>query len=253
MRLLCVETSSPHASVALFDSDLSVAIPIQSTGWERPDLRRSPMSFDSHSERLTVEVRHLLREAGWTVASVDAIAVGIGPGRFTGVRVGLTFAKTLGYVLGRPIHVADSLSILARPAVERHPRVISVVNAHRNMFYVAVYEARGGRGICVMEPSALSAPATLDLFDGTTVAVGDGHQILFNEPGSGARGFPMRDPAVVDFPLASTLGRMVLDNGGRTRKVDWNSVFPLYIRGSEAEEKLRAGLLKPVTRLEDST
>ena len=111
--LLAFDTASPQVSVALLDDDGDVVAELVSAETMR------------HGEQLAPLIEQVLAEAGVTRLDVTAVAVGAGPGPFTGLRVGLVTARTLGFVLDVPVYGVCSLDALALEAVEtgrRRPR-----------------------------------------------------------------------------------------------------------------------------------
>jgi tRNA threonylcarbamoyladenosine biosynthesis protein TsaB len=95
------------------------------------------------SERLPSLLLFLLRDAGVALRDVEAFAVGLGPGSFTGVRVGVTTAKTLAHALGRPLVGISSLDALAEPFVFlKNAGIVAVVPARRGVVVAGCY--RGG-------------------------------------------------------------------------------------------------------------
>jgi tRNA threonylcarbamoyl adenosine modification protein YeaZ len=142
-----------------------------------------------------------------------------GPGSFTGIRVGLNLARTLAFALDRPLASLDALTILAHKYLKPGERGVIALKAVRNHLYVGGF-ARHADRLEVTDP-----PRSLERVDprlsGTEVRI-EGET-------------PDFDP----HPRASDLLRASLDLPALTPFSDWDRAKPLYIRGSEAEEKLR--------------
>lgn len=113
----------------------------------------------AHAEQLLPLVQRVLAEAGASVADLTGIAVGVGPGPFTGLRVGVAAAQTLGEALGIPVRGACSLDVVAlewvaRPDAPRGEFAVAA-DARRKEVYWATYAADGSRvaGPFVTAPS----------------------------------------------------------------------------------------------------
>ncbi len=102
--ILCIETGTDVCSAALSENGVPVAV------------RESAEGRD-HARRLGRFVREVMSDRGIVPADLDAVAVGRGPGSYTGLRIGVSFAKGLCYGLGIPLLSADSLESLAAAAV----------------------------------------------------------------------------------------------------------------------------------------
>src|SRR5882762_3629872 len=92
-----------------------------------------------HAERLVPAIRYCCEQTGTTLDHVSAIAVGIGPGMFTGLRVGVTTAKALAQSLRIPLIPIPSLDLLAYPLRYAHRVVVATIDARRHELYWAMY------------------------------------------------------------------------------------------------------------------
>ena len=201
--LLAFDTATPQVTVALHDgSDVVVELASERTM--------------SHGEQLAPLIDRVLRDAGAERHDVTAVAVGAGPGPFTGLRVGLVTARTLGYALEIPVYAVCTLDVLAVEAVDTGvvtgPFVVAT-DARRKEVYFATYAETGERltGPVVDRPAALATDAP---------AVGEG-AVLY--PGD----FPTAvGPA---RPSAGWLARTVAEE--RAELLDPE---PLYLRRPDA-------------------
>ena len=125
MRLLALDTSTRYSSIALCSEDELYG----EYTWS---------STNNHSVELLEYTRHLLTKCQMTLQQLDAIAVAIGPGSFNGVRVALAAAKTLAFVLQKPLIGVSTLDIIA---IQQHARgpVCAVLEAGRSELYAACY------------------------------------------------------------------------------------------------------------------
>jgi tRNA threonylcarbamoyladenosine biosynthesis protein TsaB len=130
VKLLALDTSSLQASVALTDDERV--------------LERRERVVTTHSESLLVLVDECLRAAGLTVAGVDVIACGAGPGSFTGLRIGLATAKGLCYAAKKPLVMISSLAALALRGKADEPCVCAV-DAFKNEVYAARFDMHAGQ------------------------------------------------------------------------------------------------------------
>lgn len=125
--LLALDTSTPAVTVALHDRD-KVAVEVV-----RVDARR-------HTELVAPAIEEALADAGAQRSDLSRIVVGVGPGPFTGLRIGLVTARTLGAALGIPVDGVCSLDIVAA-AVEVDGPFVVVTDARRREVYWAAYDS----------------------------------------------------------------------------------------------------------------
>lgn len=152
--LLAIETASELAGVALADSSGPTA-----GAWLTGGRR--------HAEALAPSIVHVLEQAGASLADVDTVAVDVGPGLFTGLRVGIATAQGLAQGLGIPVLPVTSTSVLARQAYDAgwDGSVLSVVDARRNEVFCARYDGptREVRPPARYLPEALAAELSAEL------------------------------------------------------------------------------------------
>ena len=213
MKVLIVDTALGACSAGVFDDD-------------RPLAERFEPMAKGHQERLAGLVRDTMTEAGGGFARLDRIGVTVGPGSFTGLRVGLAFAQGLGAALDRPVvgvSTLDALAACASPA----GLVAAVIDARRGQVYARLFRD----GVALGEAEALSLETAADRI--RTAAAGGGPTLV----GSGAvllgETFPAVFADAVLMPLAAptpeALARMAV-------AVDPAVALPrpLYLRAPDA-------------------
>jgi tRNA threonylcarbamoyladenosine biosynthesis protein TsaB len=151
MNLLAIDTATEACSLAVATDDRVVS--------------RHVVAGRDQTAVLLPLFREVMAEAGLRVADLDAIACGVGPGSFAGVRIGVGFIKGLAFVRDVPIVPVTSLACLAHGAMRRTgaERALSCIDARMSEIYVGVYE-RGADGVlqvtgapCVCKPDAFAA------------------------------------------------------------------------------------------------
>jgi tRNA threonylcarbamoyladenosine biosynthesis protein TsaB len=205
MKVLGIETATDVCSAALVTGP-SVVV----EEWVE---RKS-----AHAERLLPMIEQLLRGAGLAAADLDVVAVSIGPGSFTGLRIGLSVAKGLVFATGaRMVAVPTLEALAARVTAETLPgeRVFALLDARREEVYCQLFDVAGGRAVACGEPR----DATLTQLP---ALAGDGPLLLTGE----ARGKAHAALAAAGRRIriaSSTLGR--------------NSAVPVAILGRERVQR----------------
>ncbi|HKI40203.1 MAG TPA: tRNA (adenosine(37)-N6)-threonylcarbamoyltransferase complex dimerization subunit type 1 TsaB [Mycobacterium sp.] len=176
---------------------LDTSTPAVTAGIVRvPDLallaERITVGARAHAERLTPNVLAALADAALTMADLDAVVVGCGPGPFTGLRAGMATAAAYGHALGIPVHGVCSLDAIG---VRTSGDTLVVTDARRR----EVYWARYRDGVRTAGP-AVNAPADVDPGTARAVAGSPEHAALFDLPRS--------EPA---YPTPAGLVRAVSD------------------------------------------
>ncbi len=202
-----MDTSTPAVTVALRDGERVLA---QAT---TVDPRR-------HTELLMPLVTSVLADAGAGRSDLTDIAVGVGPGPFTGLRVGLAAARTMGAVLGLPVHGVCGLDVVAYGAVAaRAPGGAFVVatDARRREVYWAAYDSSGCRTAGPQVGSAATVAAEVGA--------------VLPAAGAGARLYPDAFERALEpeYPAAADLAAVVVEKAAEILPPD-----PLYLRRPDA-------------------
>lgn len=225
MRTLAVETATLAGSAALLEDD-------QVIGQSLLDIALT------HSERLMAMVDRLLQDCGWDIAGVDALAVSIGPGSFTGLRVGVATVKGLALALGLPVAPVPTLDALAANLPFANAPVCPLLDARRGEVYLSLYRWHEDRMQRLWEYLALSPRAVAGRLEPPLIVVGDGVEAclpFLSHLGEGLRVAPASHTAP-SAAVVGQLGRRVLAAG---MAVAAESLEPLYLRPSEATLKAR--------------
>ena len=104
------------------------------------------------------------------------IAVSTGPGRFTGLRVGLSFAKTLSFIKDYPIYPMSSLKILAESQFHQEQPVLVLMNAFKNSMFTALYKKNNKKWDTLIPPCVLSPKQLNEKIETTCLCIGDGYE-----------------------------------------------------------------------------
>lgn len=193
---------------------------------------------NTHSQRLMPQIERLFDLAGVSKNEVEAVAVSIGPGSFTGLRIGLTTAKTLAYAWNKKIVGVPTLEALAFGCPSGDGWVSAILDAQKGRVYQALYQWR--HGILVEIGPVRIVPveqafAELAELPSPVMVVGESvHQYRELFAGTGSKVYPAPEHSVM--PRAATvalLGYLRWNQGLAVSPVELN---PLYIRRPEAEE-----------------
>jgi len=218
---LGIETSGLEGSIALCCGEecLSEAL-----------LEEAPRR---HAQTLVSQIGVLLREAGSSVRDLGAVAVSIGPGSFTGLRVGVVCAKTLAYVTGCRLAAVDTLRAIAANSPAGVDCVHVIADALRGDAYVATYRFCEGTWSTEQPPTIAAAQSWL-----AERAPGE----VISGPGLTAHAqFVPPDcrqlPAEAWTPRARVVAQLGLVQLERGDTADCATLVPFYLRRSAAEER----------------
>ncbi|MEK6554415.1 MAG: tRNA (adenosine(37)-N6)-threonylcarbamoyltransferase complex dimerization subunit type 1 TsaB, partial [Bdellovibrionota bacterium] len=170
-----------------------------------------------------------------------------GPGSFTGIRVAFNFIRTLAYSFEKPIYEMNSLLLLAAPALEKRQPVLCLQSAFRNLIYCAAYsisdEKLDSTIVEILPPAAIEIEQLknhiAEKVQLPILAVGLGYSLFKQDFDPELLKKFNRDPDLSDYPDAKNISVLLNHKSPLISKMHWSETLPLYIRASEAEEKLK--------------
>ncbi len=196
-----------------------------------------------HSERLLLAIDRLLTDSGTAVADLDAIAVSIGPGSFTGLRVGLATAKGLAMGGRKPLVTVPTLEAIASLFPYSNALIAPMLDARRQEVYWALFDTQAGRPDRLHPEAATSPEALLEAIghlDQPVLFVGEGAEkykalLLANRPEK-----TLFAPKALQFPSAASVAELGLARLQKGEVYPPEEVAPFYLRVSTAELNHRA-------------
>ncbi len=221
MHCLAIETSGFEGRVALWSDGTCIERALETSG------RR-------HAQSLIAEIDALIQSAGLTPAAIELVAVSLGPGSFTGLRVGVMAAKTLAYSLSIPVVGIETFALFAEQAPGEWGRVAVVGDAQRGDFFVSEADYTSDRRWKMLEPVRIvpAEPWLAQLSAGMHV-IGPGLTRILD---SGTAATLVREPWAT-VPSAAKLAELGVARFIQQGGDDPWSLAPIYLRPSAAEEQ----------------
>lgn len=220
MTTLAFDTATPAPSLAVVRDGNVVA-------------ERQIAAQVGAGRRVAEEIHGILVESSLTLDAVDCIVVGVGPGGFTGIRIGIATALGLGQACDIPVVGVSTLDILARGLADRHPDavIVPMIDARRSEVFTAAYRTTGGRLEEIAEARALPVADVADFLAPLTDPIVAGNGVMRVPDAAEIQGLHHdRDADTVRVAHAI---RVVDDGGARP-------VQPIYLRLPDAEVNRRA-------------
>ena len=225
MKLLAVDTSTRACSVAVVDQDRLAC-----------EITTGPAG--THSTHLLSLIRMALGLAEMELHGLDGLAVCVGPGSFTGVRIGVSTVKGLAFATAKPVAAVSSLEALAQPWLPWPHLICAMLDARKGEVYAARYRARDGHLEREGREAVLSIEEALCGIHEACLFVGDGAS-RYREP-IGVRLGPLAlfPAAGQDIIRASSVAALAQVQFARKEIEDLDRLVPRYVRHSDEELKL---------------
>jgi len=219
-KILAIETSSRVGSIALAEGDELLAV-------ER--FQRNPR----HVAELLPAIEKKTRELGWRANELEEVYVSAGPGSFTGLRIGITVAKTLAQACGARIVAVGSIEVIAANAPDEAVNVGVVLDAKRKQIFAGRFERKNGKLIntlpaCLIDPGQFVKESPRPL-----LLIGEG--IKYHQEALKGEGVSIADESL-GLPRAEMVHRIGREMAKKGEYAGAAELTPIYLRLPEAEE-----------------
>jgi tRNA threonylcarbamoyladenosine biosynthesis protein TsaB len=188
----------------------------------------------THASRLLQAVETLLSAAGLDLKGIDGFAAAIGPGSFTGLRIGVATVKGLALATGKPVCGFSSLAMLAMNMSGASYPVCPMFDARKKEVYAALYDCRG-LPVPIIEDCVVAPGEILERLDETTIFVGEGAMAYRDQIADRMGEKAIFAPFPLNLPRASCGAVLAGIAFAEGKGIPPSALLPRYIRPSEAE------------------
>lgn len=223
LNLLAIDTSAVSVSAAVFKNEFLLSEVYSNTKL-------------THSATLMPVIDDVLRHAQLDICDIDAFAVNVGPGSFTGIRIGVSAVKGLAFTNGSKCYPVSTLHSMAYNMLDNDCIVCACMDARCNQAYTALFSVKYGKVIRLIKDDAKPInmlKEELKSFENKIVLVGDGSELCFEELGD-LSNVSLASP-YLRFQRASSVALCALRE---VESVSPNFLVPTYLRLSQAEREL---------------
>lgn len=228
MKLLAIDTSTMLGGAAIMEDDNLIA--------------ETRMNVKiTHSERIMGEIDHIVKRSGLKIDDIDIFAIAIGPGSFTGLRVGLSVIKGLVYATGKRLVSVSTLHALAYAMPFSKYHICTLLDARKKEVYAGIFKWTDNGFIRMMDEQTIKIDNLLSIINESTIFSGEG-AMLYKEHIKAKLG----DKAIFAPPQnmvasPSSVAYLAMIKAKKEEFDDPITLVPMYIRKSEAEIKLAHG------------
>ncbi len=226
MKVVGIETSGLIGNIAVCDGNTVVG-------------RKTYGKNLSHGKEIVSSLESIFNEIKWEPNDIELIAVSIGPGSYTGLRIGVTCAKTLAYGLGKPVINVPTLDVLVENVKDNNVKTICpVIDAKRRSVYACIYDRNNNITTRITDFLIISPNSLIDMLPDNTLIFGDGitpYNDIFAQ-----KGLTILSDDKLGIADAANVARLGMERYEQGMRCEINSLVPLYLRRSEAEEKLES-------------
>lgn len=223
MKILAIDTSGKAMGIAIADENGII-------------IEHNDTSGAKHSTALASTIKNILDKAGLGFNGIDGFSVSIGPGSFTGLRIGVTMVKGFAFATKKPVTAVPTLDTIAYNCIASPRLICTIVDASRNLVYACLYESRGQGLERKSDYLLINISELLKMVQWPVVFLGDGlsiyreHIIKYFKNASGETGNGIEfAPEPMWHPKASTVAIMALERFKDGKFENPYKLVPFYI------------------------
>lgn len=226
MKILGIDTATMMGSIGLIDDEGVIA-------------EYSLNISATHSERLMPAIDILLKDSGFSLNNIDGFSISIGPGSFTGLRIGLATVKGLAMGCNKPVAAVSTLEALAFNLSYAEYMVCPILDARKNEVYTAMFKSDGKGGMKrLVQDMAIDLQILLREYDEDIIFLGDAVDIYRERILDILKDRAHFAPKSRNMPSGASVAELGLKGLRDGRAADPANLAPFYIRRSEAEINL---------------
>ncbi|HAZ10258.1 MAG: tRNA (adenosine(37)-N6)-threonylcarbamoyltransferase complex dimerization subunit type 1 TsaB [Omnitrophica bacterium GWA2_41_15] len=213
MKILGIDTSSKFLNIALSEDEDIIK-------------EESYLLDRRHASQLVPKVKELLKKYRTPISKIDVFIIGLGPGSFTGLRIGVSAIKGFGIASGKPCIGVASIDSIACNAQENNKDIIPIIDAKRGQVYAAIYRRKGNKVARLSDYLILPIEKLLKKVKGDSVFLGDGVPLYRNNISSINKKAVFLEEEYW-YPGAGNLIKLGFSK--KAKKINLAKLIPLYL------------------------
>jgi len=225
MKILGIDTSSKFLSIAISDNDKII-------------LEESHLLDRKHSSEMVPKIEELLKKIGISIDKIDAFIVGLGPGSFTGLRIGVSAVKGFGVAAKKPCIGVASIDAIASGVRGPYKTIVPIIDAKRMQVYYGIYRKKGYRVIGLSGYRVAPIEKLMDKVKTEAVFLGDGVG-LYREKIKRLNKKAVFLEEEYWYPSSGNLIKLGYDRIKRRKKIGLDDLIPIYLYPKDCQVKLK--------------
>lgn len=226
MKVIGIDTSTTCGSVGFIDEEADISFEYQFK------------AQITHSERLLKAIDYILKETGFNLENLDGWSISLGPGSFTGLRIGISTVKGLGFATKRPIVGLSSLDVLASQISPTPYLICPIIDARKGELYTSFYRYTDENILERVTPyQALKPDEIITQIDQKTIFIGDGVRHYGKFLKDALKSLALFAPFTMNHPFGTMVAKLGCEQIRKGEFLSLEAFTPIYVRPSEAELK----------------